>query len=107
MNELKDIVDNGTTVVTIPTPKGWKCSRKGCKADYMHTHGTYPSLQQKFQYFRENVFHTRGMPLIRLSEKEVRIYLATAGRDVDRAMTALHKGKAVRTRFGTYTAQEI
>jgi len=62
---------------------------------------------QQFQYFRENLFHTKGMPLIRLSEKEVRMYLATAGRDVERAMRCLHRGGAVRTRFGTYTAREI
>lgn len=61
--------------------------------------------QAQFQYFRENLFHTRGMPLIRLNEKEVRIFLATAGRDVERAMRQLHKGIAVRTRFGTYTAE--
>lgn len=62
---------------------------------------------QQFQYFRENLFHTRGMPLIKLSEKETRVYLATAGRDVERAMSQLHKGNSVRTRFGTYTAKEI
>ena len=39
---LKDLVDNGTTVVTVPTPDGWKCDR--CGNDVMHTHGTYPSL---------------------------------------------------------------
>ena len=39
---LKDIVDDGTTVITIPTPEGWKCER--CGGDVLHTHGTYPSL---------------------------------------------------------------
>ena len=61
----------------------------------------------QFEYFRENMFHTRGQPLIRLSEKEVRIFLATAGRDVERGISQLHKGNAVRTRFGTYTAKAI
>lgn len=44
---LDKLVDNGTTVVTIPTPKGWKCDRKGCKADYLHSHGTYSTLKKK------------------------------------------------------------
>lgn len=41
---LGEIVDNSTTVVTIPTPKGWKCDRKGCTADYKHSHGTFAGL---------------------------------------------------------------
>ena len=41
---LKDLVDNGTTVVTVPTPDGWKCDR--CGNDVMHTHGTYPTLNE-------------------------------------------------------------
>lgn len=47
MPGLKDIVDNGTTVVTIPTPKGWRCRRKGCRNRVKHTHGTYPTLKKK------------------------------------------------------------
>lgn len=43
---LKKIVDDGTTVVSIPTPRGWKCERKGCKIDYMHEHTTYTALQK-------------------------------------------------------------
>lgn len=42
--EIKDLVDDGTTFVEIPTPEGWKCSREGCTTDYLHTHGTYTSL---------------------------------------------------------------
>jgi hypothetical protein len=41
---LADLVDNSTTVVTIQTPKGWRCSRPGCRSDIKHTHGVYPSL---------------------------------------------------------------
>lgn len=44
---LAGIVDNGTTVITIPTPKGWKCKRKGCTANYFHTHGIFTSLTPK------------------------------------------------------------
>lgn len=42
--ELKDIVDNGTTEITVETPEGWKCERPNCPMDYLHKHGTYPSL---------------------------------------------------------------
>ena len=35
---LEKLVDNGTTVVTIPTPKGWKCKRKNCSTRFKHTH---------------------------------------------------------------------
>lgn len=41
---LKDIVDDSVTEITVETPDGWKCDRKGCTADYRHSHGTYPSL---------------------------------------------------------------
>jgi hypothetical protein len=43
-NLLKNVVDDGTTHVTIKTPRGWKCERKNCKTDYKHTHGTYPTF---------------------------------------------------------------
>lgn len=38
------LVDDSVTTIYIPTPKGWKCKRKGCKMVCKHTHGTYPSL---------------------------------------------------------------
>lgn len=41
---LKDLVDDSTTHVTIPTPKNWKCKRDNCSTLFKHTHGTYPSL---------------------------------------------------------------
>jgi hypothetical protein len=44
--ELGKIVDNSTTTVYIKTPKGWKCKRKGCQADYKHTHSTYTCLSK-------------------------------------------------------------
>lgn len=47
ISDLERLVENGTTVVTITTPKGWKCSRKGCNIDWKHTHSTYPSLSKK------------------------------------------------------------
>ncbi len=40
-------IDDGTTVVTIPTPDGWKCERENCTVDYLHTHGTYEALNNK------------------------------------------------------------
>lgn len=43
--DLLDKVDNGTTHITIETPDGWKCERKGCVFDFTHTHGTYSTLQ--------------------------------------------------------------
>ncbi len=42
---LKDICDDSTTVMYIPTPKGWKCKRKGCTSDVKHTHTTYDCLK--------------------------------------------------------------
>ncbi len=44
---LARIVDDGTWEVTIPTPKGWKCKRKGCTVDFKHKHGTYKLLYNK------------------------------------------------------------
>ncbi len=42
--ELALMVNNGTTHVTVATPKNWKCKRPNCKVDYHHTHGTYATL---------------------------------------------------------------
>lgn len=36
--------EDGTYIVNIPTPKGWKCKRKGCKMKYKHRHNTYSDL---------------------------------------------------------------
>lgn len=44
MAALWGLVDDSTTEVTIETPEGWKCDRKGCTADYLHSHGTYAAL---------------------------------------------------------------
>lgn len=44
---LEDIVDNGTRTVYIPTPKNWKCKRKGCKTTVKHTHTTFDILKDK------------------------------------------------------------
>lgn len=44
LKELENIVDDGTTVVYVDTPDGWKCPRKGCTTDFKHTHSTYKSL---------------------------------------------------------------
>lgn len=35
---LKNIVDDSTTVVYVPTPKGWKCKRKNCQSNIKHKH---------------------------------------------------------------------
>jgi hypothetical protein len=39
--QLKSLVDDGTTYVEVETPKGWKCDRKGCNSDFLHKHSTY------------------------------------------------------------------
>lgn|GEM_PF-6088904 len=41
MNDLASIVDDSTTTVYIPTPKGWKCSKTGCDTKYKHIHSTF------------------------------------------------------------------
>jgi hypothetical protein len=41
---LEELVDNGTTHVTIETPDGWACEREGCSIDYLHSHSTYSAL---------------------------------------------------------------
>ncbi len=45
-NELGKIVSNVVTVITIKTPKGWKCKRKDCTMKALHTHSTYSALAQ-------------------------------------------------------------
>lgn len=46
MEDLLKLVENGTSHITIETPEGWRCEREGCRIDYLHSHGTYPSLKQ-------------------------------------------------------------
>ena len=41
---LKGFVDDGTTTVTIHTPKGWKCEKKNCTTLFFHTHSTFKAL---------------------------------------------------------------
>lgn len=43
---LKDIIDDGTTHITIETSESWKCERANCPMDYQHKHGTYPTLNE-------------------------------------------------------------
>ena len=47
LKTLERVVDNGVTVITIPTPEGWRCDRKGCGADYMHSHSTFAMLERR------------------------------------------------------------
>ena len=46
--ELAETVDDSTTVMTIETPRNWKCPRPGCRTDYQHTHGIYSTLVPAF-----------------------------------------------------------
>lgn len=40
--DLRNIkVDNGTYEINIPTPKNWKCKKRGCFIDYEHTHNSF------------------------------------------------------------------
>jgi hypothetical protein len=41
---VAEVVDNSTLVITVPTPKAWRCPRHGCTTDVKHTHGVYSSL---------------------------------------------------------------
>lgn len=45
--DLEKIVDDSTTHVTVPTPKGWKCRRKNCPTRFKHTHSTYSIFNEK------------------------------------------------------------
>jgi hypothetical protein len=47
LKKLAAIVDNGTTTMYIPTPKNWKCKRKGYISRVKHKHSTYSSLIKK------------------------------------------------------------
>ena len=40
------ICDNGTLTINVPTPKGWKCKKKGCSTKVKHTHSTYTCLKK-------------------------------------------------------------
>lgn len=108
MNDLKDIVDDGTTVVTIPTPEGWRCERPNCSTDFLHTHTTYSVLDKKYIFYRRNASSSHRTPPTRLSEREARILLAAAGRkNIDRLVEKLKAGDSIVTTFGTYTAELV
>ena len=42
--DLSEIVDNTVTTIIVPTPKGWKCKKKGCPTRFKHEHSTYSCL---------------------------------------------------------------
>lgn len=44
---LEKLVDNSTTVITIQTPKGWKCKRNNCPTSFRHSHSTYSIFNAK------------------------------------------------------------
>ena len=46
-DELKDLVDNGTTTLYVPTTKEWKCKRNNCTSKFKHGHSTYAQLKIK------------------------------------------------------------
>ena len=46
LKKLASIVNDVAQEMYIPTPKGWKCKRKGCRADYKHSHGTFNCLKK-------------------------------------------------------------
>jgi hypothetical protein len=52
--DLIPLMDDSTVEITIETPHGWKCERKGCKTDFRHSHGTYPSLSKKSGNVKKN-----------------------------------------------------
>lgn len=45
--ELPNVVDTGTTYITVETPEGWKCPRKNCTSDFLHSHNTYADIPTK------------------------------------------------------------
>jgi hypothetical protein len=44
-HERANNVDNSTTVVYIPTPRGWKCRRKNCTLTFKHRHTMWQALK--------------------------------------------------------------
>jgi len=40
-------IDDSTTVVEVPTPKGWKCKRIKCRMNVYHSHTTYDFISNK------------------------------------------------------------
>jgi len=44
---LKNILDDNSLLVSIPTPKNWKCKKKSCKIDYKHKHSIFSALSVK------------------------------------------------------------
>ncbi len=44
---LAGFIEDGTVIITVPTPRGWKCKKKGCPTRFRHTHSTYSFLTKK------------------------------------------------------------
>lgn len=108
LKDLEKLVDDGTTVVTIATPKGWRCERPNCAMDYLHTHGTYSTLKEKqYVFLRYNMGSHPTTPPSRITEKEARLMIGVCVRDVNRAINKLKRGGELRTRYATYAAREI
>lgn len=61
----------------------------------------------EYIFYRHNALSSPDMPPTRLTEKEVRIYIAASNRNVERCLKTLKEGKSVRTTFATYTCKEV
>ncbi len=105
LEDLADMIENGTTTVTIKTPKGWKCKRRSCRVDYYHVHETYNSLKEKqYVFFRRNMGDAQNEPSTKLSESEAKALLAVVFKDPNRAINRLKRGQVLETRYATYSA---
>ena len=62
---------------------------------------------KEYIYYRTNLGDAlNGIPM-RLTEKEVRTYLAAVLKRVDGAVKKLQKGHIIETKYATYRAEEV
>lgn len=61
----------------------------------------------QYAYFRSNIGDARNAAPTRITEKECRVYISCTRKNVDRAMTLLHKGHSVQTTYAVFTAKQI
>ena len=104
---LKDMVDDSTTHVTVATPPGWRCKRASCKTEYLHSHGTYTSLEKKYVFLRYNESMLVGEDPMRMTEAEVRTVIGASRKNVDGAIRSLKRGFKITTKYASYRAEEM
>jgi len=62
---------------------------------------------QEYAYYRLNMGAALYEKPLRITEREARLYIGCARKNVDRAISLLQRGHEIRTTYAVFTAEPI